>query len=269
MMIFHGRVQSRGSSAERASGCVDFWIVPVRRRRRLGRSRILFSRAPARDGCTTATSCSTIPHPTMSDHPVVDESLIEGDLTAEKAKDHGWYRWEQVKQHCLPERTLFRASSPNYKSPREDPVNGGDKSQTLTQNSVDWLVKNKINILISFNRFPYKPEELSLLEKANITYRHHSTVDYTSPSIEDLKAAVEFHAQFKDAATLVHCGYGHGRTGTGISAIQLYAEDGERPTAREWIVDNRVEIMAKDQVANLMVLADFYKNNPRRVDGGA
>lgn len=179
------------------------------------------------------------------------------------AAENGWFRWRKVEKYGLPGRRLFRSSCPNYKSPRDDPSNGGDKSQRLTRDAVDWLAANEINSIISFNQFPYKQDELELLEKANITYRHYATDDFTSPSIENLKAAVKFHADFEGAITLVHCGYGHGRTGTGISAIQLYAEGGERPTEMEWIAENYVEIMAKDEFANLQILAKYYKSNRR------
>jgi len=179
------------------------------------------------------------------------------------AKFHGWFRWKEVEEYRLPGRRLFRASSPNYMTPREDPINGGDKSQCLTQDAVNWLTANKVNSVISFNQFPYQQDELALLNEANITYRHYSTKDFTSPSIEDLKDAVKFHAEFEGAVTLVHCGYGHGRTGTGISAIQLYAEGGKRPTMQEWIVNNHVEWLAKGEVENLEILAEYYKENPR------
>lgn len=173
----------------------------------------------------------------------------------------------EVGKHCLPGHRLFRSSSPNYLSPREDAVNGGDKSQRLTQDAVKWLTENKINSIISFNQFSYKPEELALLSKANITYRHFCAEDFHSPSIENLKAAVMFHAELKDASTLVHCGYGHGRTGTGISAIQLYVEDGKQPTKMEWIAIDHVEPVAVDhEVENLQILAEFYQKNPRPRD---
>lgn len=202
----------------------------------------------------------------MSGQSQTNLSLDEEALVPGLAKYHGWFRWTEVEKYRLPGHRLFRASSPNYVPRREDPINGGDKSHHLTQDAVNWLTRNKINSIISFNQFPYSPDDLELLNKANITYRHYVTEDFHSPSIENLKAAVKFHAEFKDAVTLVHCGYGYGRTGTGISAIQLYAEDGKQPTEREWIVENRVELMAEGQIENLRVLAEYYKNNPRPRD---
>lgn len=196
-------------------------------------------------------------------YPVTDEEV---PTTVGTAEDHGWFRWKEVEKYCLPGHRLFRSSSPNYKTPLEDPIDGGDRSQRLTQDAVNWLTKNKINSLISFNQFSYKPEELDLLKEANITYWHYGTKDFTSPSIENLKNAAKFHAGFEGAVTLVHCGYGHGRTGTGISAIQLYAEDGNLPTMEGWIVENRVELRAKGQIESLQELAEYYKENPHPRD---
>ncbi|KAF9643782.1 hypothetical protein BDM02DRAFT_3122951 [Thelephora ganbajun] len=186
------------------------------------------------------------------EHRVTDETISEG----KEAEKHGWKEWEKVEKYLLPGHLLFRSSSPGYR--------GSDRSQRLTKDAVEWLTKKQVNSIISFNQYQYTQEELGLLAEAKITYRNWSTVDLHSPSIDNLKAAVEFHANFKDAVTLVHCGFGHGRTGTGISAIQLYAENGERPTEQEWIRDNHVEIIAEGEIENLRELATYYKNHPRR-----
>ena len=172
-----------------------------------------------------------------------------------EAHRHGWSQWKEVTKYLLPGHRLFRSSAPGYA--------GGDKSQRLTQTAVDWLTNNHINSIISFNEFSYTQAEMDLLDKAHIAYRHYSTIDWNSPSIQNLKAAATFHDELKDAVTLVHCGFGHGRTGTGISAIQLYAENGKRPTEEEWLEDNHVERRAKNQVENLEILAKHYQEHPR------
>ena len=174
---------------------------------------------------------------------------------SDDAAKHGWSRWKEVTKHTLPGHRLFRSSCPGY-----NPYQGG-KSQHLTQTAVDWLTKNNVNSIISFNQLPYTQEEVALLNNANIAYRHYRTEDFTSPALADLKAAAEFHDKLENAVTLVHCGYGHGRTGTGISAIQLYAEDGKGPTETEWVQDNHVE--TKDQVTSLAMLVEYYQQHPR------
>lgn len=195
----------------------------------------------------------SIPSP---EHRAVNEATAE-KLVAGEAKKHGWSQWKEVKKYLLPGHRLFRSSCPGYKQAE------GDKSQRLTQAAVDWLTNNHINSIISFNSFSYTQSEKDLLAQAHIQYHHYSTPDFNSPSIQNLKAATDFHEKLQGAVTLVHCGYGHGRTGTGISAIQLYAEDGKRPTEREWIQDNYVEVMAKNEVENLQKLAEEYREHPR------
>lgn len=112
-------------------------------------------------------------------------------------------------------------------------------------------MKNHINSIISFNEFRYKPEEEDLLSKAKITHSHYKTIDRHSLSIDNLKASVEFHDKRKGAATFVHCGYWYGWTGIGISAIQLYAENGLRPTKLERERSNHVEREAEGEIENL------------------
>jgi len=179
----------------------------------------------------------------------------EGIVTVNKAEDHGWLRWKKVTEYLLPGRTIYRASCPNYGASRE-----------LTQKAVDWLKQNEVNSIISFNSVPYNQAELDRLNAAGISYRHYETEDWTSPSIKDLKEAAAFHESFPTAVTLVHCGYGHGRTGTGVSAIQLYASDGVWPLEHQWMIDNKVEAIG--QVESLRELAAYYKAHPRtKLDG--
>jgi hypothetical protein len=187
--------------------------------------------------------------------PSFDEDLTEGEIIAIKARDHGWLRWRKVTEYLLPGRTIYRAACPNYKT-----------SQDLTQKAVNWLKQNEVNSIISFNSTPYNQAELDRLNAAGISYHHYETEDWTSPSIKDLKEAAAFHESFPAAVTLIHCGYGHGRTGTGVSAIQLYANDGVWPTERQWIIDNKVE--TKGQIESLRELAAYYNAHPReKLDG--
>lgn len=54
------------------------------------------------------------------------------------------------------------------------------------------------------------------------------------------------------------------RLSTHPSAIQLYAENGVRPTQVEWVRDNHVEEQAEGEIENLEILTRFYKEHPRR-----
>lgn len=135
----------------------------------------------------------------------------------------------------LPDgQKLYRSSAPNYK---KLPSGDHDSSQDLTQKSVDFLTKIGIDSIISFNKYKYNRDALVRLESAKpkkIEYLHLSVQDFSAPTLEQLKEANTFFVGKK--ATLVHCGYGHGRTGTGVTALQIDTSNGQRlePFASAW-----------------------------------
>ena len=121
----------------------------------------------------------------------------------------------------------------------------------------------KIKQYHQLQRVPLQARGGGFIEQGKDTYRHYKTIDWNSPSADNLKAAVEFHDKPKGAVTLVHCGFGHRRTWMGISAIQLYAESGLHPTELRWVRDNHVE-EAEGEIENLIILAKLYKEHLRR-----
>ena len=149
-----------------------------------------------------------------------------------------WMRFYEVTEHVPADRRLFRSSAPNYNK-------GG---QPLTQSAVDFLVSQGVNSIISFHQLPYGDTTgKSLLESAGILYHHIPVADFTAPTQQQLKDAVEFFASISSACTLVHCGYGHGRTGTGVTALQLAATQGKNPGEEDWIKINHVETASQIQ----------------------
>lgn len=68
--------------------------------------------------------------------------------------------------------------------------------------------------------------------------------DYAAPTLEQL---AEGNASYRKhrGGTLVWCGYGHGRTGTMITALQIYAEqdngENKQDVSRDDYRMNRVE----------------------------
>ncbi|KAI0248926.1 hypothetical protein BJV78DRAFT_737788 [Lactifluus subvellereus] len=92
---------------------------------------------------------------------------------------------------------LARASAPNYDdTATADP----DSTQNMDDNAVQFLVANG----------------------NNISYTHLSVVDFQAPTLDDLDQAQQAYTSHISGRTLVYCGYGHGRTGTVITALQLY-----------------------------------------------
>ncbi|KAF9648826.1 hypothetical protein BDM02DRAFT_3114842 [Thelephora ganbajun] len=146
-----------------------------------------------------------------------------------------WLRWEEVTTLNFPGHKLFRSSCPNYFKGK------GDKSQNLTPNAVKFLVEKGINTIISFNEKEYDAEEKGRLKKAKIRYLWLPVIDYTAQTMDQLKTALKFHRDTPDAVTLVHCGFGWGRTGVGITALQLAVGNGLRPTRTTWKIKNHIE----------------------------
>ncbi|KAH0827446.1 hypothetical protein J3R83DRAFT_4134 [Lanmaoa asiatica] len=140
----------------------------------------------------------------------------------------GWHRFTQVTKSVPSGHKLYRASAPNY--------NGRDSDQDLTQAAVNFLVSQGIDSIISFNEYEYEAEEKKRLADARppIQYLHLKLGDFKPPTLAQFKQANDFFLQ--NTSTLVHCGYGHGRTGTGITGLQTYTENGRamRLVAKSW-----------------------------------
>ncbi|KAL6305687.1 hypothetical protein BKA93DRAFT_824798 [Sparassis latifolia] len=162
-----------------------------------------------------------------------------------------WERWEQVTKYITPGHKLYRASAPNYNEGE------GDRSQKLTATAVKFLTDRGVDSIISFNQYPYKDDEKKLLDAAKISYLHLPVKDFTAPTLAQLKSAIIFFTGPKQHATLVHCGYGHGRTGTGVTALQLNATKGVNPPESEWKSQNHVEKL--EQEAVLRALRDSLR----------
>lgn len=130
-----------------------------------------------------------------------------------------WQRFQEVTRYMPSGHRLYRASTPNY--------SGHDSSQCLTDTAVQFLADQGIDSIISLNEHPYTTTEMNRLNNANIAYHHIGVADFQAPTIAQLGSANRFFREHQ--ATLVHCGYGHGRTGTAVTALQLYATRGRYP----------------------------------------
>ncbi|KAJ8521718.1 hypothetical protein ONZ45_g1620 [Pleurotus djamor] len=136
----------------------------------------------------------------------------------------GWYRFAEVDKFVLNGHRLFRSSCPGY--------TGSDASQTMTPDRAKFLASKGIDSLISFNEEPYKKDQLEMLKKVGINYLHIKVKDFGVASDEDYDRSWRFFKANK--VTLVHCGFGWGRTGTGICLLQLYSTRGDSPDEKLW-----------------------------------
>ena len=142
-----------------------------------------------------------------------------------------WQRFEEVTKYLPTGKRLFRSSAPHY--------DGEDEIQTVTESDAQFLQTKGINGIISLNEFSYDSSSLALLKKYKIDYLHRPVIDFGSPTQADFAAANTFF--LAHTVTLIHCGYGHGRTGTGVTALQLYATKGANPPESDWSSVNHVE----------------------------
>ncbi|KAG8704706.1 hypothetical protein FRC11_009646, partial [Ceratobasidium sp. 423] len=156
-----------------------------------------------------------------------------------------WQNFKQVERGVPSGGRIFRSSAPFY--------GGYDEPQVLDQDAVGHLVRNGINMILSLNGQPYTLEAQALLSAARIAYHHMPVPDFTTPTREIFNSAFQLASQ--SAGLLVHCGAGHGRTGTVITAIQLLTSSGAAiPESHLWQSENHVETAG--QIGSLRALRD-------------
>ncbi|CUS08546.1 unnamed protein product, partial [Tuber aestivum] len=124
-----------------------------------------------------------------------------------RLKDSVFRRFEWV----VPDR-LARSSAPYY--------DGEDSDESINETSIEFLVNRGIQNIISMNSIEISPRERGRLNAANISYSHIKALEFTAPTQEQFDQV--WNAYEKAGATIVYCGYGDGRTGMAISAIQLF-----------------------------------------------
>jgi Tyrosine phosphatase family len=166
----------------------------------------------------------------------------QSDDASDRALAAGWNNWAQVTKYVTG-KSLYRSSAPNY--------SGRDCTQRLTPAAVGYLTDNGIDSIISFNEHPYKEDEQELLRNAKINYLHLAVKDYDAPTLGQLEDAIAFFANAGQQSTLIHCGYGRGRTGTGVTALQLHATRGRKPDESEWKVETEPQYAVLRQLIKL------------------
>ena len=128
---------------------------------------------------------------------------------------------------------LARSSAPYYISE--------DADQLIDSTAIQFLVDNGIKSVISLNEFGLAADVIETLAARGITYLHSAIGDFGAPSLNQLQT-IRNHFQAQKQLgnpSLVYCGYGHGRTGTAVSALQMY--EGRNFGNRSAYRDNHVE----------------------------
>ncbi|PUU80595.1 hypothetical protein B9Z19DRAFT_1191735 [Tuber borchii] len=127
-------------------------------------------------------------------------------LGLHKIKNPVFRRFEWV----IPGR-LARSSAPYY--------DGDDRDESINETSIEFLNYGIKNI-ISLNSVELSPRQKDRLRAAEITYSHIKALECAVVTQEQFDQI--WNAYDKAGATIVYCGYGDGRTGIAISAIQLF-----------------------------------------------
>ncbi|RPA94551.1 hypothetical protein L873DRAFT_1814053 [Choiromyces venosus 120613-1] len=111
----------------------------------------------------------------------------------------------------VPQR-LARSSAPYYDSE--------DSDQSMNETSIEFLMKRGINRIISLNEIPLSSREKGKLKARGISYTHVKVPDFAAPTQSQFDQIRDAYA--KGGVTLIYCGYGDGRTGMAISALQIF-----------------------------------------------
>lgn len=127
----------------------------------------------------------------------------------------GFYQFDWVNGHIPDSDRLARSSAPYYKDE--------DSDQRLTDDSIRFLKDNRIEHVISLNSQANNEAIKTKFKDNNIAYTPLPVEDFHAPTLDNLKkGSTEFRKH--RSGTLVWCGYGHGRTGTMVTGLQIYAK---------------------------------------------
>jgi len=124
-----------------------------------------------------------------------------------KIKEPVFRRFEWV----IPGR-LARSSAPYY--------DGDDVDEAINETSIEFLNNYGIKNIISLNSVELPPRHKGRLRAAGISYSHIKAVE--CKAVTQVQFDQIWNAYEKAGVTIVYCGYGDGRTGMAISAIQLF-----------------------------------------------
>ncbi|AQT10323.1 protein-tyrosine phosphatase family protein [Pseudomonas protegens] len=111
---------------------------------------------------------------------------------------------------------VYRSSQPGYK--------GEDTKQDFTDGVIKVLTDNKIKLIVSLNHYGLADGSAGRLKSKGIVYYSLGVEDFHAPTPKQLFDGCEqIKAKIGSDSVLVYCGYGQGRTGTMMTAWQMYS----------------------------------------------
>jgi len=134
----------------------------------------------------------------------------------------GIKRFAWVTSHLQKGDRLARSGAPDF--------GGEDTDQYLSGRGLQFLKSQGITYVISVNSAAKSKTMERALAKGGIAYTPLPVKDRGAPSLGDYEKGWNEFKAHRTGATLVWCGFGHGRTGAMITALQMFAEhEGPRP----------------------------------------
>ncbi|PFH62486.1 hypothetical protein XA68_13388 [Ophiocordyceps unilateralis] len=165
---------------------------------------------------TQATSLRTKMSSTSKKTDLFMSRTVEPNAPEALPVGHGFLRFDRVTDKLRHTDELFRSSAPHY--------HGSESDQKLTNDSIKFLQEHNIVHVIAVNSLANNELIRKKLEENAIAYTALLVEDYEAPTFDDFGRAYRAFRAATQGATLVWCAYGHGRTGTTISALQIYRQ---------------------------------------------
>ncbi|MFT0476247.1 dual specificity protein phosphatase family protein [Pseudomonas antarctica] len=111
---------------------------------------------------------------------------------------------------------IFRASQPYYNDSE-------DTAQRFDANAIALLKNYGIKGIISLNQKLLESNSAAALSNESITYHHLEVKDFNTPTAAELiQGCKAIDSALAKGNVLVYCGFGQGRTGTMMTAYEIY-----------------------------------------------
>ncbi|WP_434704976.1 dual specificity protein phosphatase family protein [Pseudomonas sp. Z1-12] len=149
---------------------------------------------------------------------------------------------------------VFRSSQPYY---------GGsdDTLQKFDSRAIALLKIYNIKGILSLNHKLLYANSKTALDNEHIDYHHLAVEDYYPPTTQQLLSGCKKIDEFLGKGNaLVYCGFGQGRTGTMMTAYDIYKLPKGSPASK---LDDLIEASTAETDDQEKVLREFYKmQNP-------
>ncbi|PHH76538.1 hypothetical protein CDD80_1444 [Ophiocordyceps camponoti-rufipedis] len=186
------------------------------------------------------------------DQPELPEGFVPSELKAA-----GLQRFLRVQDYFQPtDGPIYRSSSPFYTK--------RDSTQKCRPSTAEFLKRHGIKTVISLNSRARNGCFRRMYEQYGITYVAVPVWDMRAPTFKDLdNIARAFQTGRHRGGILVWCGYGHGRAGTAITAMQLSVQAVLPPEKRALVKKTQLKaLLTKNLVEVKMqrrILKDYYR----------